>query len=212
MRTESKENLVNTNSDLELAHNSIEAVPPKHLENEFDYVPEVVLTAVEKKFLLSAERGDCATVLKLIHEYKDQPGELNIDCVDPLERSALIAAIENENIELIRLLLSEGIKVKDALLVAIKEEYVEAVDTLLYWEEEHHTPGTPYSWESVDRSSSAFTQDITPLILAAHKNNYEILKILLDRGASLPLPHDGEYTMHIYCLLIIKLLVMYMYV
>ena len=27
-------------------------------------------------------------------------------------------------------------------------------------------------------------------VLAAHKNNYEILKILLDRGFSLPRPHD----------------------
>lgn len=46
------------------------------------------------------------------------------------------------------------------------------------------------SWESVDRSSSTFTPDITPLILAAHRNNYEILKLLLDRGATLPMPHD----------------------
>lgn len=35
-----------------------------------------------------------------------------------------------------------------------------------------------------------FTPDITPLVLAAHRNNYEILKILLDRGASIPMPHD----------------------
>lgn len=27
-------------------------------------------------------------------------------------------------------------------------------------------------------------------MLAAHKNNYEIIKILLDRGATLPMPHD----------------------
>ena len=37
---------------------------------------------------------------------------------------------------------------------------------------------------------AAYTPDITPLTLAAHKNNYEILKILIDRGAALPLPHD----------------------
>lgn len=35
-----------------------------------------------------------------------------------------------------------------------------------------------------------FTPDITPLLLAAHRNNYEIIKILLDRGATLPMPHD----------------------
>ena len=45
----------------------------------------------------------------------------------------------------------------------------------------------------MDRNLSSFTSDITPLILAAHHNNYEILKILLDRGASLPIPHDVRY-------------------
>lgn len=70
------------------------------------------LTATEKKFLLLAERGDCAGVRGLIVDLKDNPEELNINCVDPLNRSALIAAIENENIELIRLLLESGILVK----------------------------------------------------------------------------------------------------
>lgn len=64
--------------------------------------------------------------------------------MDPLNRSALIAAIENENIELIRILLEAGIKVKDALLHAISEEYVEAVEMLIYHEETSHEPGQPY--------------------------------------------------------------------
>ena len=44
----------------------------------------------------------------------------------------------------------------------------------------------------VDPNSSIYTRDISPLILAAHKNNYEILKLLLDRGAAIPLPHDAR--------------------
>ncbi|CAG9859793.1 unnamed protein product [Phyllotreta striolata] len=148
------------------------------------------LSQVEKTFLLHAERGDCATVKKIIDDYKDNPVEFDINCVDPLNRSALISAIENENIELIKLLLNENIRVKDGLLHAIKEEYVEAVEILLNWEEQHHVAGEKYSWERTDRSTSTFTSDITPLILAAHKNNYEIIKLLLDRGATLPMPHD----------------------
>ncbi|XP_036345476.1 transient receptor potential-gamma protein-like, partial [Rhagoletis pomonella] len=46
------------------------------------------------------------------------------------------------------------------------------------------------SWESQSEDTSTFTPDITPLILAAHRDNYEIIKILLDRGAVLPMPHD----------------------
>ncbi len=34
----------------------------------------------------------------------------------------------------------------------------------------------------------SFTSDITPLVLAAHKDNYEIIKILLDRGEQIPEP------------------------
>lgn len=40
-----------------------------------------------------------------------------------------------------------------------------------------------------DRQFSDFTPDITPIILAAHTNNYEIIKLLLQRGVSIPQPH-----------------------
>lgn len=81
---------------------------------------------------------------RLIALHKDKPGELNINCVDPLNRSALIAAIENENIELIKILLEADIKVNDALLHAISEEYVEAVEMLLLHEERNHESGKAY--------------------------------------------------------------------
>ncbi|XP_013171664.1 PREDICTED: transient receptor potential protein [Papilio xuthus] len=179
---------MNRGSREELLGSSQEAL--RNSQPDLRQVYEKPLTREEKSFLLNADRGDYATVKKLIDQYATSPEILDINCVDPLNRSALIAAIENENIELIKLLLASGIKVKDALLHAIKEEYVEAVELLLQWEEEHHVPGEPYSWESVDSSAATFTVDITPLILAAHRNHYEILKILLDRGATLPVPHD----------------------
>ncbi len=46
------------------------------------------------------------------------------------------------------------------------------------------------SWEAIPTDRAHFTPDITPLILAAHTDNYEVIKILLDRGAVLPMPHD----------------------
>ena len=55
---------------------------------------------------------------------------------------------------------------QDSLLVAIREDYVDGVDTLLRFEEEHHKEGQPYSWEAIDQVTANFTPDITPLILA----------------------------------------------
>ncbi|XP_034114670.1 transient receptor potential protein [Drosophila albomicans] len=167
----------------------------KAIGSRLDYdlmmAEEYMLSDVEKNFILSCERGDLPGVKKILEEYNDTPSDkFNINCTDPMNRSALISAIENENFDLMIILLENNIEVGDALLHAISEEYVEAVEELLQWEETHHKEGEPYSWESVDRSKSTFTIDITPLILAAHRNNYEILKILLDRGATLPMPHD----------------------
>ncbi|OQR79469.1 transient receptor potential-gamma protein-like, partial [Tropilaelaps mercedesae] len=116
-------------------------------------------------------------------------GQLNINCTDPLGRSALLMAIDNENLEMIELLLHYKVDTKDALLHAISEEYVEAVEVLLEHEEATKKAGEPHSWEAIERDTATFTPDITPLILAAHRDNYEILKILLDRGYTFPAPH-----------------------
>ena len=43
--------------------------------------------------------------------------------------------------------------------------------------------------KALDGDTATFTPDITPLILAAHTDNYEVIKILLDRGAVMPTPH-----------------------
>ncbi|EDW84353.1 uncharacterized protein Dwil_GK14093 [Drosophila willistoni] len=173
----------NTETDAEKAAGS-------RLDYDLMMAEEYILSDVEKNFILSCERGDLQGVKKILEEYGTESDKFNINCTDPMNRSALISAIENENFDLMVLLLENNIEVGDALLHAISEEYVEAVEELLQWEESHHKEGQPYSWEAVDRSKSTFTMDITPLILAAHRNNYEILKILLDRGATLPMPHD----------------------
>ena len=90
-----------------------------------------VLTPEEKRFLLFVERGDCASVARTIKTYKAKPYLFDINCTDPLGRSALSIAIINENPEMMELLLEEAIQVKDALLLAISEEYVEGVELLL---------------------------------------------------------------------------------
>nr|XP_023022670.1 transient receptor potential-gamma protein-like [Leptinotarsa decemlineata] len=120
----------------------------------------------------------------------EETAYININCVDPLGRSALLMAIDNENLEMVELLIEHRVETKDALLHAISEEFVEAVEVLLEHEETIHKKGEPHSWEALPPDTATFTPDITPLILSAHRDNYEIIKILLDRGATLPMPHD----------------------
>lgn len=51
--------------------------------------------------------------------------------MDPLGRSALLMAIDNENLAMVELLITSNVDTKDALLHAISEEFVEAVELLL---------------------------------------------------------------------------------
>ncbi|KAM7351321.1 transient receptor potential cation channel gamma isoform 2-T2 [Cochliomyia hominivorax] len=147
------------------------------------------LTLEEKKFLLAVERGDMAGTRRMLQKAQDTDN-ININCVDPLGRTALLMAIDNENLEMVELLINYNVDTKDALLHSISEEFVEAVEVLLDHENvTFHNEGN-HSWESSSEDTSTFTPDITPLILAAHRDNYEIIKILLDRGAVLPMPHD----------------------
>ncbi|XP_043484269.1 transient receptor potential-gamma protein isoform X3 [Leptopilina heterotoma] len=165
------------------------------------------LSLDEKKFLLAVERGDVASVRRMLQRAQETD-YINVNCVDPLGRTALLMAIDNENLEMVELLIEYKVDTKDALLHAISEEFVEAVEVLLEHEETiPRASGAPHvsspvspaacnmpdcslSWEALPADTATFTPDITPLILSAHRDNYEIIKILLDRGSTLPMPHD----------------------
>jgi hypothetical protein len=60
----------------------------------------------------SATNASAGGYFSLLEKHEGQPEQLNINCVDPLNRSALITAIENENIDLMRILLEWNIDVK----------------------------------------------------------------------------------------------------
>lgn len=73
-----------------------------------------------------------------------ETGYINLNCVDPLGRSALLMAIDNENLEMVELLINHRVDTKDALLHAISEEFVEAVEVLLDHEDCSHRDGDPH--------------------------------------------------------------------
>ncbi|XP_062872388.1 short transient receptor potential channel 4b [Trichomycterus rosablanca] len=147
---------------------------------------EPELCAQEKAYLSAVERGDYASVKRALQEAEIY-FKINVNCVDPLGRSALLIAIENENLEMVELLLAHDVHVGDALLHAIRKEVVGAVELLL----NHKKPSGEKQVPPIllDRQFSEFTPDITPIILAAHTNNYEVIKMLVQKGVSVPHPH-----------------------
>ncbi|XP_048034878.1 short transient receptor potential channel 4a isoform X2 [Megalobrama amblycephala] len=148
---------------------------------------ESELSPLEKAYLCAVEKGDYASVKQSLIEAEIY-FKININCIDPLGRTALLIAIENENLEIVELLLSFGVYVGDALLHAIRKEVVGAVELLL----NHKKPSRGMQVPPIllDKQFSDFTPDITPIILAAHTNNYEIIKMLVQKGVSVPQPHQ----------------------
>ncbi|XP_070978147.1 short transient receptor potential channel 5-like [Oncorhynchus clarkii lewisi] len=148
---------------------------------------EVDLSAEERAYLTAVEKGDYVGVKHALREVEVYYN-MDVNCLDPLGRSALLIAIENENLEVMELLLDHGVATGDALLYAIRKEVVGAVELLL----SHRRPGGEKQVPSLmmDSQFSEFTPDITPVILAAHTNNYEIIKLLVQRKVTIPRPHQ----------------------
>ncbi|TNN71083.1 Short transient receptor potential channel 5 [Liparis tanakae] len=91
---------------------------------------EVELSAEERAYLTAVEKGDYAGVKHALRE-AEVYYNMDVNCLDPLGRSALLIAIENENLEIMELLLDHGVHTGDALLYAIRKEVVGAVELLL---------------------------------------------------------------------------------
>ncbi|MGH0136333.1 UNVERIFIED_CONTAM: hypothetical protein FKN15_036031 [Acipenser sinensis] len=142
----------------------------------------------EKLFLLACEKGDYYMVKKLLEEKRHS--ELNINCVDVLGRNAVTISIMNENLDILQLLLEHGCQTTDALLVAIDSEVVGAVDILFNHRPSGSSkPSIAKLMQRIQNPEYSTTMDVAPVILAAHRNNYEILTMLLKQDISLPRPH-----------------------
>ncbi|XP_078509345.1 short transient receptor potential channel 7 [Lissotriton helveticus] len=156
------------------------------------------LTAEEERFLDSAEYGNIPVVRKMLEESKT----LNFNCVDYMGQNALQLAVGNEHLEVTELLLKKEnlARVGDALLLAISKGYVRIVEAILghpAFAQGQRLTLSPLEQElrdddfyAYDEDGTRFSHDVTPIILAAHCQEYEIVHILLIKGARIERPHD----------------------
>uniref|UniRef100_A0A8C1QHZ1 Transient receptor potential cation channel, subfamily C, member 3 n=1 Tax=Cyprinus carpio TaxID=7962 RepID=A0A8C1QHZ1_CYPCA len=154
------------------------------------------LTAEEERFLDAAEYGNIPVVRKMLEE----SSTLNVNCVDYMGQNGLQLAVGNEHLEVTELLLRRDnlARVGDALLLAISKGYVRIVEALLghpSFSGGERLTRSPCELQdddfySYDEDGTRFSPDITPIILAAHCQKYEVVHMLLIKGARIERPHD----------------------
>ncbi|XP_074837776.1 short transient receptor potential channel 6 isoform X2 [Carettochelys insculpta] len=156
------------------------------------------LSLDEERFLDAAEYGNIPVIRKMLEECTS----LNVNCVDYMGQNALQLAVANEHLEITELLLKKEnlSRVGDALLLAISKGYVRVVEAILNhsaFAEGKRLALSPSQSEfqhddfyAYDEDGTRFSHDVTPIILAAHCQEYEIVHTLLRKGARIERPHD----------------------
>ncbi|KAM8835040.1 short transient receptor potential channel 6a [Synchiropus picturatus] len=159
--------------------------------------PSVSLSEVEQRFLEAAEYGNIPEVRRMLRHVPN----LNVNTVDYMGQNALQLAVANEHLEVTELLLGRAdlARVGDALLLAISKGYVRITEALLAhpsFRDARRLTASPAQADMLDdfyaydEDGTRFSHDVTPVILAAHCQEYEIVHTLLTKGARIDPPHD----------------------
>ncbi|XP_070534853.1 transient receptor potential-gamma protein-like [Ptychodera flava] len=142
---------------------------------------------VEDLFLTAAEKGDKRAILVAL----DHCDVFDVNCKDVDGQSALLIAIVNGHFDLVETLSSHpSVDLGDSLLRAVNLQFVPAVWAICKSMKVRDMLPGGLNCRSLN---SDFHPDITPMVLAGHYNNYEILKILIDHGATIDDPEEYEF-------------------
>jgi len=154
------------------------------------------LTDEEHVYLTAAAQGDVPIIRQSLED--DPDPSLNINCVDYMGRSALHLAVDSESIETVELLLEKLSfeNIEESLRYAISKGNTKIVRAIV--EHPSYIAGGADKERARRRQrdpffrtdeKSQFSPDITPLILAAHYNNHELIQLFLSRGHTIDRPH-----------------------
>ncbi|XP_071804854.1 short transient receptor potential channel 7-like isoform X1 [Asterias amurensis] len=158
-----------------------------------------VLEKDEVRFLQAVEFGDLPTTRTMLDQ-ADIAGRL-LKCTDYKDRTCLEIATDSEHFDIVEHLIHVGGRqlpiqsINESLMLAISKGYLRITQTLLTH---------PMFQKSKDKfrlgsltnyfqpkSNSKFDQDISPIMLAAHCNEIDIIRLLLRRGDSVKKPHHS---------------------
>uniref|UniRef100_A0A665X9S1 Short transient receptor potential channel 1 n=1 Tax=Echeneis naucrates TaxID=173247 RepID=A0A665X9S1_ECHNA len=146
------------------------------------YSLSVVMAALYQS--TDASSPDKFLALKDVREVKEET---------TLDEKLFLLACEKGDYYMVKKLLEENrqgelnincvdVLGRDAVTIAIENENLDILQLLL----EH---GCQKLMQRIQNPEYSTTMDVAPVILAAHRNNYEILTMLLKQDISLPRPH-----------------------
>ncbi|XP_021917483.1 transient-receptor-potential-like protein [Zootermopsis nevadensis] len=144
-----------------------------------------LFTLDEKKFFSLVDEGDVNAVQKFLEE---NPG-FDINCVDSKGVSALQMAVHNHDGGMVTFLLDQrDILLSDCALRAVSEDQHSILLLLMERMAVIHPDlefaGCP--------DSAYYPEYMTPLMLAAQCDNYEIIGMLMERGHKIQHPHPPK--------------------
>lgn len=165
-----------------------------HLNNSLFFFACSQLTDEERVFLNAAFLGDLGIVRQSLEESSES--NLSVNCVDYMGRNALHLAIDSEKLDIIEILLDNLSFncIEEALLHAISKGGTKIVKIIIEHpnfmagEDRLRRMGGGEAFFRTEEKSQ-FPPDITPLILAAHYNNHEIIQMFLSRNHTIEKPH-----------------------
>ncbi|XP_026323634.1 short transient receptor potential channel 6-like isoform X2 [Hyposmocoma kahamanoa] len=140
------------------------------------------LQTSETQFLNLVSQGYVEAVANYLKDYTG----LNVNCANYQGTTALHLAVQNRSEAMVEFLLRQpNIEIGDTVLHAVRNGNATILEMLLDAQKKI-SPGLEYAGAP---HSMDFPSHITPIMLAAHLENYETVAFLIARGHTIVKPH-----------------------
>ena len=144
---------------------------------------DIVLSEEQREFLDAVRDGQTREVRSYVLEK-----HVDVNCVNLLGETALQLAVNNDRHEIAKFLLENGAEVGTALLQAVAKDSVDWVKALLDFVKDTEASSPSRASVSQQTSQAQYSKFLSPLVLAAHNDNQEIVNLLLEKGYTIQEP------------------------
>ncbi|XP_066284312.1 short transient receptor potential channel 4-like [Branchiostoma lanceolatum] len=134
------------------------------------------------QFLFAVQNGDVEKTRALL-ERNAVRHEFDINTSDDVGRTAIELAVCNQHEDVVELLLYFNVHLGNSLLFAVDRGNCRLVERLIRYTKNTNNTGPPMS-----SKDSAFAPEVTPLVLAAQRNDYKVMRLLLSHHCTITPP------------------------